>query len=158
MVRCAMHADAFSPKQGCISRSKNPNTESLNHVAKKVCPFSLLHFMSCIIYVLFLLCIKGCFLRKAKGKVSETAIQTFPSQNDTTAHLPVQAHLRHSEPPPPGVSRSLSSSPGGRPTTVSALQVRNARTRRPDLGPKGPMAVMNGVVGSHAAWRREIRC
>lgn len=70
LVRCAMHADAFSPKQGCISRSKNPNTESLNHVAKKDCPFSLLHFMSCIIYVLFLLCVKDCFLRKAKGKVS----------------------------------------------------------------------------------------
>lgn len=78
--------------------------------------------------------------------------QTLPSEKDTTAHFPVHAHLRDSLPPPPGSWRSFSSSPAGRPTTTSALQVRKARTRIPDLGPSGPIAVVKGVVGSHWAW------
>ena len=78
--------------------------------------------------------------------------QALPSESDTTAHFPPQAHLRDSEPPPPGNARSFSSSPAGRPTTGSALQVRKARTRIPDLGPSGPMASVKGVVGSHWAY------
>jgi hypothetical protein len=34
---------------------------------------------------------------------------------------------------------------------VSALQVRKDSTRRPECGPRGPMAVVKGVVGSQAA-------
>lgn len=79
----------------------------------------------------------------------------LPSQNCTTAHLPLHAHLR---PPasvlPPSIFLSSSSLPAGSPTTTSALQVRSARTRTPERGPMGPMAWAKGVVGSHAACLR----
>ena len=78
--------------------------------------------------------------------------QALPSENCTTAHFPLQAHLRAPlSPPPPGRALMRSSSPLGRPTTTSALQVRSARTRMPDAGPIGPMASVKGVVAGHDA-------
>ena len=88
---------------------------------------------------------------------------TFPSQNWTTAHFPPQAHslfpfliaspLSTSPPFIFDVSAISSSSlPCGRPTTTSALHVRSARTRIPELGaPRGPRAVAKGVVGGQTA-------
>ena len=75
-----------------------------------------------------------------------------PAEKETTAHFPLQAHfLAPLSPPPPSVARSFSSSPGFNPTTTSALHVRRERTFTPDPGPMGPMAVVNGVVGSQRA-------
>jgi hypothetical protein len=77
----------------------------------------------------------------------------LPSHNCTTAYLPLQAHfLAPLSPPPFSVARRRSSSPEGSPTTTSALQVRRASVRIPDPGPRGPMAVVKGVVGSQDAW------
>jgi hypothetical protein len=45
---------------------------------------------------------------------------------------------------------SFSSSPGFSPTTTSALHVRSASTLSPEPSPSGPMASVNGVVGSQA--------
>ena len=76
----------------------------------------------------------------------------LPSLKLTTAHLPPQAHfLAPLSPPPPSMALSSSSLPLGRPTTTSALTVRNERTRRPEPGPRGPMASGKGVVGSQKA-------
>lgn len=76
----------------------------------------------------------------------------LPAENETTAHFPFQPHfLAPLSPPPPSIARSSSSKPGLRPTTTSALQVRRARTLRPELVPRGPIAVVKGVVGSHVA-------
>lgn len=84
---------------------------------------------------------------------SFTSPYAFPSHSVTSAHFPLHDHfLTPESPPPSGIARNRSSSPGARPTTVSALHVRKARTRTPDLGPSGPMAVENGVVGSQCAW------
>jgi hypothetical protein len=81
-------------------------------------------------------------------------VQALPSENCTTAHLPLHAHLRAPlSALPPGSALIRSSSPSGRPTTTSALQVRRARTRTPEPGPMGPIASVNGVVGAHAACR-----
>lgn len=78
----------------------------------------------------------------------------FPSENDATAHFPLQAHFLAPESPPPlGSFRKRSSSPSGRPTTTSALQVRKERIRMPEPGPRGPIAVVKGVVGGQAACR-----
>lgn len=78
--------------------------------------------------------------------------QAFPSQNCTTAHFPLHAHSRAPpSPPPPSIDFSLSSSPSGKPTTVSALQVRKANVRMPEPGPMGPMALVNGSVVFHIA-------
>jgi hypothetical protein len=75
-----------------------------------------------------------------------------PAENEITAHFPLQAHfLAPLSPPPPSVARSFSSNPGFKPTTTSALQVRKERILTPDPGPMGPMAVVNGVFGSHNA-------
>lgn len=86
----------------------------------------------------------------------------LPSQNCTTAHLPLQAHfLAPLSPPPPSVARNSSSFPLGRPTITSALLVRRAKVRMPDDGPSGPMASANGVVGSHMAfehWSAAFHC
>jgi hypothetical protein len=74
-----------------------------------------------------------------------------PLEKDTTAHFPFHAHFRAPEsPPPPSICFSFSSTPGSSPTTTSALHVLSARTLRPDPGPSGPIASVNGVVGSHA--------
>jgi hypothetical protein len=74
----------------------------------------------------------------------------FPEEKETTAHFPFHAHfLAPLSPPPPSIARSFSSSPDFKPTTTSALHVRRARTLTPDPGPSGPIAVVNGVVGSH---------
>jgi len=76
----------------------------------------------------------------------------LPAENETTAHLPFQPHfLAPLSPPPPSIAFNSSSKPGLRPTTTSALQVRRARTLRPELVPRGPIAVVKGVVGSHVA-------
>ena len=76
----------------------------------------------------------------------------FPAEYETTAHLPLHAHLRAPlSPPPPSAARSSSSVPGWRPTTTSALHVRSASTLTPEPGPSGPIASVNGVVGSQAA-------
>jgi hypothetical protein len=80
----------------------------------------------------------------------------LPSQKEITAYLPLHAHFRALGSFPPCVSRSFSSSPGFRPTTTSALQVRKERMRIPELGPRGPMAVVKGVVGSQAACQIEV--
>jgi hypothetical protein len=79
--------------------------------------------------------------------------QAFPSENCTTAHLPLKAHsLAPVSPPPPGSARNSSSLPLGSPTTTSPLHVRKARTLTPELFfPSGPMASVNGVVGSQFA-------
>jgi hypothetical protein len=77
-----------------------------------------------------------------------------PLEKEQTAHFPFQAHFRAPEsPPPPSICFSFSSSPGFSPTTTSALHVLNAKMLIPDPGPSGPMAVVNGVVGSQLAYR-----
>jgi hypothetical protein len=81
-----------------------------------------------------------------------TYFYCLPSLKLTTAHLPPQAHfLAPLSPPPPSMALSSSSLPFGRPTTTSALTVRNERMRRPEPGPRGPMASGKGVVGSQKA-------
>lgn len=109
---------------------------------------------SIFIYTLMRNSLPFLFLSGSQTSVSiiRFSFHAFPSQKDTTAHFPLHAHLRAPEsPPPPGSWRSRSSSPAGRPTTTSALQVRKERIRIPDWGPMGPIAVVNGVVGSQAA-------
>ena len=79
--------------------------------------------------------------------------QALPSQNCTTAHFPDHAHfLAPPSLPPFSIPFSVSSTPPGSPTTVSALQVRSASVRTPDLDPIGPIAEVNGVVGAHIAY------
>lgn len=93
------------------------------------------------------------YVQNQKSVRAET--YCLPSLKLTTAHLPPQAHLRAPlSPPPPSVALSSSSLPLGRPTTTSALTVRKERIRRPEPGPRGPMAVGKGVVGSQRACGR----
>jgi hypothetical protein len=85
----------------------------------------------------------------------------LPSLKLTTAHLPPHAHfLAPLSPPPPSMALSSSSLPLGRPTTTSALTVRKDRMRKPEPGPRGPMASGKGVVGSQNAyiWKRLASC
>lgn len=92
------------------------------------------------------------FLSRSKSSLlTDTPMMLYlPFEKLTTAHLPLQAHfLCPLSPPPPSIALSFSSSPSFRPTTTSALQVRNARTLTPEPGPRGPMAFVKGVVGSH---------
>lgn len=94
--------------------------------------------------------LQGCMHKTMDKKADVDA--HFPDEKDTTAHLPLHAHLRAPEsPPPPSWARNSSSCPGFKPTTTSALQVRSANTLSPDPGPSGPMASANGVAASHCA-------
>lgn len=92
-----------------------------------------------------------CIISQAK-RVDTCETYCLPSLKLTTAHLPPQAHfLAPLSLPPPSVARSSSSLPFGRPTTTSAFTVRKERMRRPEPGPRGPMASGKGVVGSQRA-------
>jgi len=77
----------------------------------------------------------------------------FPAENETTAHFPFHAHFLAPESLlPSSISVfNFSSSPGFNPTTTSALHVRSAKIFTPEPGPSGPIAVVNGVVGSQFA-------
>ena len=93
-----------------------------------------------------------CCLYTWRKQVADIYLLALPSHNCTTAYLPLQAHfLAPLSAPPFSVARRRSSSPSGRPTTTSALQVRRASVRMPEPGPRGPMAVVKGVMGSQAA-------
>lgn len=77
----------------------------------------------------------------------------FPPENEHTAHFPLQAHfLAPLSPPPPSIAFNSSSLPFSRPTTTSALHVLSDRILSPEPGPRGPMASVKGVVGSHCPW------
>lgn len=94
------------------------------------------------------------FLHRLLGRhvMQNGHLYCLPSLKLTTAHLPPQAHfLAPLSPPPPSMALISSSLPLGRPTTTSALTVRNESTRRPEPGPRGPMASEKGVVGSQKA-------